>query len=386
MRNRVAAIDHLRGFVIALVVLHHAILAYVSFGFFNSEFYLRSTSPIVDGLRWKGFDMIVIFNDGFFMPLMFLLSGLFVWSSLRKKGPAHFLRQRLARLGVPFAIVVTVLMPIAHYPSFRLTGAHDDLIQYWVRSVIEGPWPAGPLWFVWYLLLLNILVAGLFSLFTDRQRNAVATVGDTLRNRRTFFTVLLTASLISFLPMLLIYGSEHWFAAGPFAVQASRVGLYFVYFLAGVGLGASGLSTEGAAWHDDLNQSWWKWSLASLVSFIALLYVVITFGAGTAGTPVAKSVLYGVTFVLFAATTAHAFLAIFVRFGNRSQPLMDSLGANSYGIYLIHYLFVVWLQYLLLNLQLAAVLKGFVVFWLSLALAWTLVAWLRRSALIRAYV
>jgi len=40
----------------------------------------------------------------------------------------------------------------------------------------------------------------------------------------------------------------------------------------------------------------------------------------------------------------------------------------------------------LLNLQLAAVLKGFVVFWLSLALAWTLVAWLRRSALIRAYV
>jgi peptidoglycan/LPS O-acetylase OafA/YrhL len=226
----------------------------------------------------------------------------------------------------------------------------------------------------------------MFSLFTDRQRNAVAVVGDAFRNRRTFFTVLLTASLIFFLPMLLIYGSEHWFAVGPFAVQASRVGLYFVYFLVGVGLGASELSTEGTVWYDDLNQSWWKWSLASLVSFIALLYVVITFGVGTAGTPVAKSVLYGVTFVLFAATTAHAFLAIFVRFGNRSQPLMDSLGANSYGIYLIHYLFVVWLQFLLLHLQLAAILKGSVVFWISLTLAWALVAWLRRSVLIRAYV
>ncbi|MGD1046855.1 MAG: acyltransferase [Bacteroidota bacterium] len=386
MQNRVPAIDHLKGFVIALVVLHHAILAYVSFGFFNSEFYLRSTSPIVDVLRWKGFDIIVVFNDGFFMPLMFLLSGLFVWSSLLKKGPVHFLRQRLTRLGVPFAIVVTVFMPIAHYPSFRLTGAHDDFIQYWMRSITDGPWPAGPLWFVWYLLLLNILVACVFSFLTDRQRNAFAIVGDALRNRRKFFTVLFTASLIFFLPMLLIYGSEHWFAAGPFAVQASRVGLYFVYFFAGVGLGASELSIKGVAWHDDLNRNWWKWSLASLVSFIALLYVIITFGVGTAGTPVAKSIIYGFTFALFAATTAHAFLAIFFRFGNRSQSLLDSLGANSYGIYLIHYLFVVWLQYWLLDLQLAAVLKGFIVFWFCLALAWTLVVWLRRSALIRAYV
>ena len=372
--------------MIALVVLHHAILAYVSFGSFNTDFYLRSTSPIVDDARWTGFDLIVVFNDGFFMPLMFLLSGLFVWSSLRRKGPANFIRTRLARLGVPFAIVVSVLMPVAHYPSFRLTGASENFVQFWINSVTEGPWPAGPLWFVWYLLALNVLSAALFTLLTDRQRDAVAAVGDALCKRRVFFVALLSMSLIAYLPMLFTYGSEHWFAVGPFAVQSSRVGLYSVYFFAGVSLGASALSAEGNAWYDDLDRSWWAWSLVSLASFVALLAVVMTFGAGTVGTPVPGLVLYGVTFTVFAATTTHAFVGLFVRFSKRSQPLFDSLGVNSYGIYLVHYVFVIWLQYLLLDLSLAAVPKGITVFSLSLVVTWILVATLRRSAVIRACV
>src|SRR5215467_13007348 len=45
-----------------------------------------------------------MFNDTFFMALMFLLSGLFVWPSLERKGSARFLRDRTLRLGVPFAV------------------------------------------------------------------------------------------------------------------------------------------------------------------------------------------------------------------------------------------------------------------------------------------
>lgn len=45
--NRVVALDHLRGSVVALVVLHHAVLAYCRYAHFNQQYYLLSTAPVV---------------------------------------------------------------------------------------------------------------------------------------------------------------------------------------------------------------------------------------------------------------------------------------------------------------------------------------------------
>jgi hypothetical protein len=46
---------------------------------------METFSPVVDH-RWAGFDLIALFNDTFFMPLRFFVSGLFVWRSLTRKG------------------------------------------------------------------------------------------------------------------------------------------------------------------------------------------------------------------------------------------------------------------------------------------------------------
>src|SRR5208283_524665 len=76
--RRKVAIDYLRTFVIVLVLVHHSVLAYVTFGKFDRSHYIWSTAPIVDPRRWIGFDLITVFNDIFFMSLMFFVSGLFV--------------------------------------------------------------------------------------------------------------------------------------------------------------------------------------------------------------------------------------------------------------------------------------------------------------------
>ena len=39
-------------------------------------------------MRWLGFDLVVLFNDSFFMACMFLISGLFVHDSLTRRGAA----------------------------------------------------------------------------------------------------------------------------------------------------------------------------------------------------------------------------------------------------------------------------------------------------------
>jgi glucan biosynthesis protein C len=87
-------VDHLRGFIVALVVLHHAVLAYCRFSHTDHRHYLLSTAPVVDAQRWGGLDMLATLSDSFFMPLMFLLSGLFVWRGLR-----HYLAQASGGLG-----------------------------------------------------------------------------------------------------------------------------------------------------------------------------------------------------------------------------------------------------------------------------------------------
>jgi glucan biosynthesis protein C len=155
--TRLIGLDYLRGFVIVLVVLHHAVLAYCRFGHFDTRHYLWSSAPIVDTQRWLGFDIAVLFNDSYFMPLMFLLSGLFVGPSLRRKGRKAYLRDRLRRLGLPFALAVVTIMPLAYYPSYLMTGSGIGFGAFWVQTVFDGPWSGGPAWFVAVLLGFDVV-------------------------------------------------------------------------------------------------------------------------------------------------------------------------------------------------------------------------------------
>ena len=83
-------------------------------------------------------------------------------------------------------------------------------------------------------------------------------------------------------------------------------------------------------------------------------------------------------FVIEMALAVLGLTSVFVRFSRRHVPVLDSLSANSYGIYIIHYLVVIWLQYAVLRIDLPAVVKGAIVFFGGLALCWVLIAALRR--------
>src|SRR6266849_5279998 len=93
------ALSNLRGFVILLVVAFHSVLAYLgsqpaSPASFDSPPYHWKAFPILDGERWFGFDLYCAFQYVFLMPFMFLLSGLFVWPSLVRRGAREFLFNR----------------------------------------------------------------------------------------------------------------------------------------------------------------------------------------------------------------------------------------------------------------------------------------------------
>src|SRR5450759_1303824 len=137
------AIDRSRTFLTLVVLVHHAVMPYTHFG----PTYPRS---------WIGFDFVATATDSFFMAMFFFLSGLFVWPGLGHKAPAIFLRDRLLRLGLPFAIAAFTVIPIAYYAiSLR---QHPDIgfSPFWWKTVTVGPWPSGPIWFVWVLLAFDL--------------------------------------------------------------------------------------------------------------------------------------------------------------------------------------------------------------------------------------
>jgi fucose 4-O-acetylase-like acetyltransferase len=129
-------------------------------------------APIVDPQRWAGFDVLAAFNDTFFMALMFLLSGLFVWPGLERKGGARFLRDRILRLGVPFVVAAAILMPLAYYPSYAVTGADPGFLAYARAWLSLGFWPSGPAWFIGLLLVFDAVAAGIYGLRRRSTANA----------------------------------------------------------------------------------------------------------------------------------------------------------------------------------------------------------------------
>jgi peptidoglycan/LPS O-acetylase OafA/YrhL len=363
------------------VVAVHAVIAYCSFAPLHIRFGTNSdlwrTYPIVDGRRWIGFDPIVGFTDPFVMSLMFFLSGLFVWNSLQRKGISRFGRERATRLGLPFAVAVAFLAPAAYYPTYLASAGSPTLKTFLQQWLSLGEWPSGPAWFIWILLAFDFLAAGLFLMMPrlgDQPSRLYARVCGT--PTRFFWTVTAVSS-IAYIPMAFAFGPGRWTVYGPFMFQTSRLAHYAVWFFAGLYAGAYAIHRGVIAPDGALAQNWLRW-LGWAWATYGVLVVVTHPAIRTAMPPFWRELVAAIIWVQSCTAGVLCLLAVFLRFGHTRIKIMDSLCQNSYGIYLVHYFFVIWLQYFLLRAPLAALVKGSIVFVGALGLSWASVDVLRR--------
>ncbi|MDB5566668.1 MAG: hypothetical protein JWP84_3234 [Tardiphaga sp.] len=382
MSDRNAALDRARTFITLLVLANHAVVAYTAFGRFYPNHYLWSSAPIVDSQRWIGFNVLTLFNDAFFMCLMFLLSGLFVAGSLQRKGVGHFLRDRALRLGLPFLALIFILMPIAYYASFKLSSTKLGFIDFWLGNFRQGIWFDGPGWFIWFLLFLDLLAIPVFY-FAPGLIDAINRLSLKSFQRPALFAgALAIVSIIAYVPMLFQVGAVRWFNWGPLQVQLSRVVLYGVFFFAGMGIGAAHIDQGLLARTGALARRWFVWVIAAAVSFGALAFLVNFRRMRLSNLPGAPPFWwqssYGVIYALACVAICLAVLALFLRFGQGDKSIFDPVRDDAYGIYVVHYIFVLWLQYALLDAPLTAIPKALIVFVGTLALSWGVTVGLRK--------
>src|SRR5260370_10540314 len=259
------------------------------------------------------------------------------------------------------------------------TAVDPGLTAYWQHWLALPFWPSGPPWFVWVLLVFALSAAALYR-FARRSGDALGVVLVMLRARAAVLVMRwVAASAFGYGPLALVFTPWTWFHVGPFAFQLSRPLLYAVYFLAGLGVGAYGIERGLLAPTGWLARHWMAAGGAAMAAFALWLgFAGIAMSSdGPPSLPV--RLLEASSLVLCCAAGCLFMLAMFVRFANRRVRVFDALNDKAYGIYLVHYLFSVWLQFALLGLAVIAVVKAAIVFSGTLVLSWGLVAAIRQA-------
>lgn len=367
-KARNLSLDRARTFLTLVVLLHHAVIPYTYFGH-------------TDPASWAGFDVVVLATDSFFMAMFFFLSGLFTWPGIARKAPSVFLRDRLLRLGLPFAIAAFTVIPLAYY---AIALRHDpglSFTAFWWKTITVGPWPSGPIWFVWVLLAFDLTASLLYrvSAHLVDPGNRVSLRG--FDQPAVFWLLLVVVTTIAYVPALLYFGGSKWFELGPFSVQASRILLYFAYFFIGVSVGAANFDRGILSAGGQLPKQRWLWVIATLIPY-CLMWGMIYIKREVLGNPDPQphwyQAIYGTFFVLFSGSILLAILAFFLHQKSPGPNLLDRMQADAYGIFLVHYPIALWIQYALYDYGWPAIVKATIGFVLTVILSWALTAALRK--------
>jgi hypothetical protein len=368
-KARNAALDRARTFLTLVVLLHHAVIPYTHFGH-------------TDPKSWIGFDCVVLATDSFFMAMFFFLSGLFVWPGLGRKAPHVFVRDRLIRLGLPFAVAAVTLIPIAYYAIDLRLHPGTSFAAFWWKTVTVGPWPSGPLWFLWVLLTFDLTASLLYRLSSTLLDpiNRLSLKG--FERPAAFWLFFAVTTAIVYVPLVVYYGQNEWFDFfGPFSVQASRVLLYAAYFFIGAGIGAANFDRGVLSANGQLPETRWTWLIAALIPY-CLMWVLIYIKREIIGNPDPLPhwylTIYGLFFALFSVSILFAILAFFLHSKAPGPTLLDRMQADAYGMFLVHYPIVLWLQYWLFDFDWPAIAKALIAFVLTVVLSWAATAALRK--------
>jgi len=373
-----------------LVVAHHSALAYTTFARFESQRYIDSTHPIVDSQRNVCLDIFQNFNDIFFMSLMFFIGGLFLHKSINKKGVKKFIEDRFYRLFIPFLFVGTILMLIAHVPAYLMGHNSFEVYLYLKDFFIHEKWPVGPPWFIGVLFIFNVFFAFLSNIlrrlsFSENGLYKIA-------NRPfTLILVLIVITWILYVPLALKTGSDKWGGIGPFEVQLSRILLYFGYFLLGAQVGLSNMNST-IFYSKSIMLNSWKGLIISAIFVFGLMTIIGQFKfleQLVQNQIIGLDLAWIIYYTIFACSCSMSCLAIIYLFRKKiaaSNWFWNSLSQNAYMIYLLHYVFVIWMQFGLTNVAIFPITKFLIVFVCSLILSWCSSIILRKNKWIAKYL
>jgi glucans biosynthesis protein C len=311
----------------------------------------------------------------FRMPVFFLLSGYFAQRLIDRKGLKSFLAQRALRIALPmvlfyFPLLAAMSLVIGFgmaYPAEPL-GIMGEIVKAAKDPATSGktaPWTTMHLWFLYYLLAFSFIAAGLHAIGNwarqhrpiDRQRSRLSRLARVLDH-------LPIAARVVIAPLLLLPGASMAGTPLPAPESFRPVAWPLLFYGTYFAVGWCWALRKG-----DLSR--WQSSLVPILVISALMMLAYLWamprldlatliGSGESigrGGPWLQAIL---TSYLSASLTLVSLL-LGERFLARESAWLRFLADASYWTYLVHLPIVLFLQTLLIPLDVPAAAKLIIV-------------------------
>ena len=323
-------LDQIKAVMVALVIAIHVPFTFSDMGWMGARIPIEGTvGPVFGGFfRWYMYAI-----NSFIMPMMFLISGYFVPRSVHKKGVARYLKDRLARLGIPFLAGILLI----NNGSVLLSKSFPT------SPYVEMPWSSlpvntvGVLWFLLVLFAFDLVYCSWVVLRGDRYEIDATVPVPMMRSW------VISAVVLGLVELAMTTQTELWTAL----INSPLIGLgaqgmhVFTYaFLFCLGCKASFHN-----WFEQLDthlvMKWFRLSTFLLLSQFGLS-MTLSFNADLLANP-ATLVLLGNFLYPFIGWGVMSYLIMwFQRNEDRFGQWLATAGINSYGAYVIHSLVLVF--------------------------------------------
>jgi Acyltransferase family len=155
MTARLPHLDDLRTALVAWVIGGHALLGYSHVGgWAYDEVHEVTFAPATELVL-----VAVLGPSGLFViGLFFFIAGLLTERAVAHRGPGHYVRERIVRLGLPWLVSALLVWPASVWLAYAAAGR--DVSFWWVLTHRDPLLDAGSLWFALVLLLYSLAFAG----------------------------------------------------------------------------------------------------------------------------------------------------------------------------------------------------------------------------------
>ncbi len=310
---------------VLVVVLHSAIP------------YMESRVPILwvlhDSSQHVSIDVLVVWINGFVMPLFFLLAGLSIAKSSFQKPFRDFAWHRFVRLTAAFLLAAVLIVPLILFCwGIGLLWTERLTISHFVRLRFPKELHAylGPLhlWFLEYLLLLSVGWSALARLAQRWRLTARLVKGEWAHAAlRSVWGPLAFA-----VPTAVIFAFDigtPFRLITPFMPDVARLLHYFMFLVAGVWLASSPQSfaklQTHACWH----------LLIAAVTFVGVCPLTLAYFEQRLGIP-GQWALGGLQ-AIFTWFMVFGFLGAMLRWCSDRRESIRYANEASFWLYLAHF-------------------------------------------------
>jgi glucan biosynthesis protein C len=331
--GRLYFLDNLKTFIILLVVFFHSAYAYST--------YLSQDWYVVDTQKSLFFDVFIISAFAFMMPVMFFVAGYFGIGSLGRKGQLVFWRDKLYRIVIPWVLGVVILAPAIGYMHSVSRDLYQPYLGYFAHYFFGKEYQNHGQVHFYFLGMLTLYYLALSVVY--RIHRSLSVVNDKpARASCGFFILFGLATGIMFFSGNLIMNEGAWVKIAVFDMPATRFIPYLCYFF----LGAFAYEHQWFTVSGYTPKS--KWWVRMCAVFFVLFITFLNKGSlpGKIG-----MACYALSYFFFCLTAVFSLLAIFQTRLNFTTRLLSNLSTNSYAIYFIHYLVILWIILALRELQ-----------------------------------